>query len=117
VAQRRTELAVSWSTTNVTSVCPAEGLPTWIAQMPGTLATNGFVKVDGATCCRANAGTPIVALNALLSRSISITIHGAVNETLRRSLTWVRGGLGPLEQQWIRKVMAPFRAYRENVFE
>lgn len=65
--------------------------------MPGTLATNEFVEVDGATCCRVYAGIPIVTGDATLLRSMSITIHGAVNEMLRRSLTRARGGLEPLD--------------------
>jgi hypothetical protein len=58
-AQRRTELAVSWSTTNSTSIWPAEGLPTWIAQIPGTLATNVFGVTDDGTCCWLYTGKPI----------------------------------------------------------
>ena len=66
VAQRCTEFAVSESTTNATSVCPAEGLPTCIAQMPGTLATNGFAPADDASCGRVYAGRPAVAGDATL---------------------------------------------------
>ena len=61
VAQRCTEFAVSGSTTNATSVCPTEGLPTCIAQMPGTFATYGFVPADDAARGRVFAGRPVVA--------------------------------------------------------
>jgi hypothetical protein len=43
--------------------------------MPGTLATNGFVKADDAACCRVDAG--IVVGDATLSRFVSVMIHGA----------------------------------------
>ncbi len=73
VAQRRTEFAVSWSTTNSTSVWLAEGFPTWIAQISGSWESDEFGGADDGICCRENAGKPIVevGVTALLRSDLA----------------------------------------------
>ena len=56
IAQRRTESAVSWLTTNSTSVWLVEGFPTWIAQISGSWESDEFDGADDGICCRVNAG-------------------------------------------------------------
>jgi hypothetical protein len=77
IAQRRTEFAVSWSTTNSTSVWLVEGFPTWIAQISGSWESDEFGGADDGICCRVNAGKPIVEVGvAALLRSVLATSPG-----------------------------------------
>jgi hypothetical protein len=55
------------------SIWLAEGLPTWIAQMPGTLATNGDGGVDDRACGWVYEEAPIaVASDAELLELVSV---------------------------------------------
>lgn len=78
VAQRRTEFAVSWSTTNSTSVWLAEGFPTWIAQISGSWESDEFGGAVDGNCCRVNAGKPIaeVGVTALLRSVLTTSPEG-----------------------------------------
>jgi len=72
VAQRRTEFAVSWSTTNSTSVWPVEGFPTWIAKISGSWESDEFGGAEDG--CRVNAGKPIAEVGGTaLLRSVLAT--------------------------------------------
>jgi hypothetical protein len=79
VAQRRTESAVSWLTTNSTSVWLVEGFPTWIAQISGSWESDGFGGTDDdGICCRVNAEKPIVevGVTALLRSLLATSPEG-----------------------------------------
>jgi len=74
VAQRRTEFAVSWSTTNSTSLWPVDGFPTWIAKISGSWESDEFGGADDGVSCRVNAGKPIAEVGGTaLLRSVLAT--------------------------------------------